>query len=180
MSQIELPYEDTKQKIVNEIKKHQFGFLATSDGDFVTVREIRCVPHGVTIYCFTNRNTKKCKQIMKNPNVAVAYGNHRVPNRGIQIEGVATLKGHPLDEENTVFLKAYKETQPAAYERSMQRHFVRTRPDLRVLEIVPRRITLMVQGETPAGSYFELLDIDKREATRVMAAGYREALADRK
>ena len=109
--------------------------------------------------------------------VAVAYGNHRVPNRGIQVEGVASLRGHPLDEP--VFLEAYRETQPKAYERSAKRPFIRTRPDLRVIEVVPRRITLMVQGETAAGSYFDVLDMVNEKAMRVMAAGYNEALADR-
>ena len=176
---MELSYRDLKEEIIKEIQKYQFGFLATSDEGFVTVREIRCVPNGVTVYCFTNRNSKKCTQITANPNVALAYGNHRVPNRGLQIEGVASLKGHPLDEDNAMFLKAYKETQPAAYERSMQRHFLRTRPDLGVIEIIPRRIMLMVQGETVAGTHWDVLDTVKKEANRVMAAGYGEALATR-
>ena len=156
MSQIELSYEDLKQEMIREIKKHEFGFLATSDGDFVTVREIRCVPSGLTIYCFTNRNSRKYKQIITNPNVAIAYGNHRVPNRGLQMEGVVSLKGHPLDEENIIFLKAYQETQPEAYERSMRRHFVRTRPDLRVIEVVPRKISMFVQGDTASETFFDI------------------------
>ena len=168
MSQIELSYEDAKQEMIREIQKHQFGVLATSEGEFVTAREIRCVPNGLTIHCFTNRNSRKYKQIMANPNVAIAYGNHWIPCRGLQIEGVASLKGHPLDEENAVFIKAYQETQPDAYERSSQRHFVRTRPDIRVIEVVPRKITLCVQGDTASESYTVILDTVKEEANRVM------------
>lgn len=42
---------------------------------------------------------------MANPYEAIVAGN-------LQIEGVALLKGHPLDEENTVFIETYKETRP--------------------------------------------------------------------
>jgi nitroimidazol reductase NimA-like FMN-containing flavoprotein (pyridoxamine 5'-phosphate oxidase superfamily) len=72
MSEIELLYKETKQEIIEEIRKHQFGFLATTDGSSAYVREIRFVPDGLTLYCFTDKRMRKRKQIMKNPNVAVA------------------------------------------------------------------------------------------------------------
>lgn len=59
----------------------------------------------------------------------------------------------------------------------MRRHFVRTRPDLRVIEVVPRKITLLVQGDTASEAYFDILDPVKEEANRVMAAGLGEAPA---
>jgi len=167
MSQIELSYEDLKQEMIKEIQKYEFGFLATSEGEYVTAREIRCVPNGLTIYCITDRRSRKYKQIMANPNVAIAYGNHRVPFRGLQIEGVASLKGQPIDEENAEFIKAYQEKQPDAYERSSRRHF-QGRPNLSVIEVVPRRITLSVQGDTASETYFDILDTVKEEANRVM------------
>ena len=46
MSQIELPYEDLRQNMLEEIKKYHLGFLATSEGDFVTVRQMRLIING--------------------------------------------------------------------------------------------------------------------------------------
>lgn len=59
----------------------------------------------------------------------------------------------------------------------MRRHFVRTRPDLRVIEVVPRKITMLVQGDTASETYFDILDPVKEEANRVMTAGLGEAPA---
>jgi len=168
MSHIELSFEETKQKIIEEIKQYQFGFLATTDCSSAYVREIRFVPDGLTLYCFTDKRSRKRKQITKNPNVAVAYGNHKIPNRGVQIEGIALLRGHPLEEENKDLLEAYKRTAPEAYERSMKRHFVPSRPNLSVIKIEPRRVTLMIQGATAAESYMDIIDIEQKEAHRIM------------
>jgi general stress protein 26 len=168
MSNIDLSYEETKQRIIEEISQYQFGFLATTDGNYAYVREIRFVPDGLTLYCFTDKRSRKRKQIKINPNVAVAYGNHKIPNRGVQIEGYAILRGHPLDEENKDLLEAYKRTAPKAYERSMKRHFVRSRPNLSVIKIEPRRATLMIQGANAAESYMEIIDFEKETANRIM------------
>ena len=168
MNQIELSYEETKQEMIEEVRSHQFGFLATTDGGSAYVREIRFVPNGLTLYCFTDRRSRKRKQIQKNHNVAVAYGNHKIPTRGLQIEGTAILRGHPLDDECKEMLEAYKDFQPEAFERSMKRHFVRSRPDLSVIEIVPKKVTLMVQGKTAPETYVDIIDIEKERATRLM------------
>lgn len=169
MSQIELPYEDTKQSIIDEIKQYQFGYLATTDEKAPYAREIRFIPDNLTLYCFTDKRSRKRKQIMKNPNVAIAYGNHKLPNRGVQLEGYAILRGHPLDAENKDTLEAYKRTAPEAYERSMRRHFVRTRPNLSVIKIEPRKATLYVQGATAAETYFDIVDVENETAYRILA-----------
>jgi len=96
---------------------------------------------------YTDRRSRKYKQITSNPNVGLA-------DRNIQIEGVATLKGHPLDEENVAYIKAYRENQPENYERTSNRQFQRTRPDWRVIEITPKKITLTQLGATPLKTYF--------------------------
>jgi len=114
MSQIELSYEDMKQEMIKEIQKHPHGYLATSEGEFVTVRRMGLVSDGLTIWCLTSEQTRKYKQIMANPNVAIAAGDY------LQIEGVASLKGHPRDEENSVFIKAFREQLPDRYERSLR------------------------------------------------------------
>lgn len=191
MSQIELSYDDLKQKMISEFQKHDHGILATSDRGYVTARKVRLVADGLTVYCFTDRRSKKYQQMKANPNVAIAADN-------IQIEGVATLKGHPLDEENAVFLKAYREMRPEAYERSSRRHFP-NRPDGRVVEITPRRVMFWSLTESDVArnvqasvqsedamrkdlakeNYMEILDVAKGEAHRVMVSSLTEAPAYR-
>ena len=104
MSQIELSYEEMKQKVIKDIQKHPRLYLATSEGEFVTVRRMGFVSDGLKIWFVTDLESRKYKQIMANPKVAIAGGDD------LQIEGVASLKGHPFDEPE--FIKAYKETQP--------------------------------------------------------------------
>jgi hypothetical protein len=85
------------------------------------------------LWCFTLDQTRKYKQILTNPKVAIADGN-------LQVEGIAELKGHPYDEENADFLKAYKETQPVNFDRTSRRSF--NRQNARVIEIEPERIAV--------------------------------------
>ena len=133
MSLLEIPYEVMKTSMIQEIEKHEWGYLATSDGDKIRVGKMRLVSDGLTLWCFTLSLSIKYKQISKNPKVAISDGN-------LQIEGIASLKGHPHDEENADFLKAYRETQPENYERTSRRSFKRS--NTRVIEIKPQRIAV--------------------------------------
>jgi len=138
MSQIEVSYEDMKKKIIEEIQKHSRMYLATSYGNFVTVRRMGPVPDGLKIWFLTNVDSRKYQQIMANPNVAIAAGDD------LQIEGVASLKGHPLAEENSDYIKVFKENRPEMYERSSRPGRILQRPGTRVIEVTPRRIALNV------------------------------------
>jgi hypothetical protein len=75
---------------------------------------------------------------MANPNVAIAAGDF------LQIEGVASMKGHPMDEENSFFLETFKNQLPELYERSLRPGRLLQRPSSRVIEVAPRRIVLSV------------------------------------
>ena len=102
MSQVELPYEDTKESVINSLQKQSLGVLATSKEDIVRAGMMRIISQGLKVYCFTDMNSRKYNQIQTNPNVAIVAKN-------IQIEGKAILKGTPADEAS--FLEAYKESQ---------------------------------------------------------------------
>jgi len=138
MSQVEIPYEDAKQKMIEEIQKHHRMYLATSDGDFVTVRRMGPIPDGLTVWFQTGVNSRKYEHLVKNSNVALAAGDD------LQIEGVASLRGHPLDDENSDFIKVFKENRPEMYERSIRPGRILQRPSTRLIEVTPRRIALSV------------------------------------
>ena len=50
----------------------------------------------------------------------------------------------------------------------MKRHFVPSRPNLSVIKIEPRRVTLLIQGASAAESYMDIVDIENSEAHRIM------------
>jgi hypothetical protein len=72
-----------------------------------------------------------------------------------------------LEEENKDMLEAYKKTALKAYERSMKRHFLPSRPNLCVIKIEPKRVTMLVQGETAAESYMNVINVELEEAHRI-------------
>jgi len=164
MSQVELPYADTEQMIIEEIKKHQLMILATSDGDQVTARQMRCIPDGLTIYCSTNRNSRKYKQIQENPKVALAVGGPQ----SLQIEGEVSLLGKPLDERNAEFIQVYKEVQPEAYQMNLEKGNL-DNPVVELFKIVPKRIALYTPRPSAyePGAYSVILNPVKKKAYKV-------------
>ena len=96
---------------------------------------------------------------MANPNVGVA-------DRNLQLEGTAVLKGHPLDDENSDFIEAYKTNQPENFERTSNRQFKRSRPEFRVIEIYPKRITLLKMGSRFEENEAYILDVVNEKAYR--------------
>ncbi len=139
---------------------YQRGILATSENDVVSARRMRFIADGLTLYCYTDRGLRKCKQIIANPNVAIVIGF-------IQIEGVASLKGHPFDE--TEFLKLYEETQPGNYKGWRSGKRVTRERDMVLIEIAPKRIAVGKYANpktgTEAGIY--ILNVAKRQAYRI-------------
>ena len=167
MKQIELPYEELKQDFIKELAKlgseglYQRGILATSEGDYVTARRMRFVSNGLTVYCYTDRETRKYKQIRANPNVAIVAGF-------VQIEGVASLKGHPLNKPE--FLNVYKETQPNNYETWRAGQNVHHERDLVLIEVVPKRIAWSRYADPESGVErgLYILNVAKGEAHRII------------
>jgi len=166
LKQVEISYDELEQDFINEFKKlgskgiYQRGVLATSVHDNVTARRMRFIADGIKIYCYTDRGLRKVNQIIANPNVAVVVGF-------IQIEGVASLKGHPFDE--TEFLKLYEETQPVNYKVWRSGKRVTRERDMVLIEIAPKRIAMGRYADpksgTEAGIY--ILNVEKRQAYRI-------------
>lgn len=169
MSQTELSYEELRENVTEELQKHIHGVLATSEGNFVTAREMGLIYDGLTIFSFTAKDSRKYKQIAVNSNVAITA-------RNIQIEGTATLKGHPLDEENTNSINVFQKTQPEVYEVSNKLHF--HRQDMRLIEIIPRKISKYTNDiESKTGAYLDILNIPEKKAHRVKSTELLESPA---
>ncbi len=156
MSEIELSYEELRKQMVKELINHRLLVLATSDGESITARSVRCSPDDLTIYVNTHRNSNKCKQIEVNPKVALADAN-------LQIEAVAQLKGKVLDKENAGYLESFKRVDPERYKIWEDRgHF--TNPNTRIIEIKPTKMSLYVSGVKPEDTSIDVLDVTNKKA----------------
>lgn len=103
--------------------------LATSYQNKVYARNMSCVVIDKKIYFQTDKTFAKFDQMLNNPNVALCVDN-------LQIEGVATLKKHPFDEENKRFLEVFKAYHKGSYEKYSQ-----MKNEI-VVEVKPTLITL--------------------------------------
>jgi general stress protein 26 len=156
MSPTPLDYEELKQQVHQRLNKNRYGVLATAEGDFVTARQMMLICNGLTITFITPNTTRKYKQILANPNVAVAIGN-------MQIEGVASIRGSTSDNDNAWFLKTFEEMEPDVYEGHRDECLDPETP-WRVIEIAPKRIALFVSPD----NYLDVLDVGKKTATRYL------------
>ena len=95
----------TAQELITALESEKSLILATAANNRVTTRTMSHVNHGLTVYFQTGSGYLKSQQIRINPNVALSVG-------GYDIEGIATLLGHPTDVENSLFAKLYKEKHP--------------------------------------------------------------------
>jgi general stress protein 26 len=155
MSPTNLDYEELKLTITEQLKKTLVGVLATAEDDFVTARQIMLISDGLTINLTTPTFTRKYKQILVNPNVAIAMGN-------IQIEGVASIKGHTSNNENTWLLKTLEKLAPEVY-KGYRDELMNPETPWQVIEIAPKRIALF--SGLP-DRHLDVLDIIEKTATR--------------
>jgi general stress protein 26 len=161
MSLTELSYEELKQEFINDLKQQHSGALATSDGKNVTNRFIALFSDELTLYCFTGEDSRKFKQLSVNPKVSIATGS-------LQIDGTATITGHPLDEDNARFIELFKEQQPEAFQVHEKLTF--SMQSTRVIKITPTRIGKYKPtkiGEWEYNGFLDFLNISTRKAHRL-------------
>jgi uncharacterized pyridoxamine 5'-phosphate oxidase family protein len=155
-----LSYDDLKQEVESILRQNRQGVLATAKGDFVTARMVMLLADGLTLYGFSGFTTRKFIQMRANTNVAIGIAN-------LQIEGVATLKGAPLEPENAGFMKLLQEQRPEILQ-FWGKLFEQPGNGMRVFEIAPRRVGLYRVQNPP---YLDILDIPGKTATRIDVPG---------
>jgi uncharacterized pyridoxamine 5'-phosphate oxidase family protein len=97
----QLNFEDKYNEVMKRLENENTIVLSTSYKDNVTSRSIWFILYESSIYFVTSKAYTKCKQIEKNPNVALCLDN-------IQIEGIAKIKGNCSLKENEL-IRAYCE-----------------------------------------------------------------------
>lgn len=101
-------YQEQLEKVYQKLGKAKQMVLATSLGGRTTARMMSCVILDGCFFFQTDRTFLKYEQMKGNPCVALCFDN-------IQIEGVASDLGHPLDACNATFAAAYRQAYPGSY-----------------------------------------------------------------
>ncbi len=137
-------------QMYDKLGKKRIMALATSLNDHVTVRNVSVIIHEGRILFKTDKNFRKTKQLLENPNVAICYW-------GVQIEGKAVNHGLVVDEPGQVFQELYKEHWDKSYNAYPHK-------DTEILiEIMPHFVEIWDQDKDEKG-YQLLLDFDKQQA----------------
>lgn len=103
--------------------------LATSKDDKVTARMMSCIIFDSSFYFQTDKKFLKYEQICANPQVALCIDN-------IQVEGMSTIWGHPLDKCNAFFRTAFELNYKGSFDSYT------TLTDEVLLKVNPTKITL--------------------------------------
>ena len=165
MNQVEISYEELAEEFIKELSDlgsedlgSERGVLATSkDGD-VTARRMRLLLDDHNLYGWTDSNTRKVEQIKANPMVAVVVGY-------FQMEGIASVKGHPNEEPE--FLEVIRKKLPHRYENLVKDWSENS--DRSVIKIELKRVALFKYSDPVAGVERGIytLDVDERKAYRL-------------
>ena len=148
----ELDYPKKKEGIIKflESKDNAIMVLATSHSDRVIARNVLIASHGLDLYFFTWRHSRKSVQIRENPRVALCKDD-------VQIEGVAEILGGLLEEKNKEYADILRNKFPDSVE--MWEH----RPGIVIVRVRPTLIA--TAGETSDDQvYLDYVDLENETA----------------
>ncbi|WP_028044810.1 pyridoxamine 5'-phosphate oxidase family protein [Candidatus Stoquefichus massiliensis] len=94
-------YNEAVNYLFEKLAPSKIMALASSVNNHVMVRNVSCLIYDNAIYFKTDKNFRKTKQLYENPCVALCVG-------GIQVEGIANIKGLVVDEPGRQFEKLYQ------------------------------------------------------------------------
>ena len=103
-----MQYNEAVERFYKKLATHQIMALATSVNDHVTVRNVSCIIYNNKIFFKTDREFRKTKMLLSNPNVALCSG-------GVQVEGTALNIGLVVDEPGRKFKKLYEQYWATSY-----------------------------------------------------------------
>ena len=156
-------FERVRKDVASVLEAERTMVLATCSLGRVTARTVSVVTDGLSILFQTDCQSIKAEQMQSEHRVALCTGN-------IQIEGEATLLGHPLDGSNRGFVERYRAVHSGAYERYSA---ITTEV---VVRVEPTLISLWkyVDGRV----YKEILNISERKVLRELySPSFRETHA---
>lgn len=96
-----MTFEEAVRLMFEKLGTSKIMALASSQNDYVMVRNVSCVFYNDKIYFKTDKNFRKTKQLFANPQVALCWN-------GVQVEGTAKNLGLVIEEEGRTFETLYK------------------------------------------------------------------------
>lgn len=106
----ELTFKQAVSLMFEKLGDWKIMALASSVNDHVMVRNVSCLFYDDKIYFKTDKNFRKTQQIYQNPQVALCWN-------GVQIEGMAAIKGLVVEEPHRRFEKLYKQHLWGSYNK---------------------------------------------------------------
>lgn len=97
----DITYGQAVSRMFEMLGNSQIMALASSLNDYVMVRNVSCLFYDEKIYFKTDKNFRKTKQLLENPNVAMCWS-------GVQVEGTAVNKGLVAEEPGQRFAQGYR------------------------------------------------------------------------
>lgn len=96
-----MEFNEAKKIMDEKLGEWKIMALASCADNYPMVRNVSCLFYNDRIYFKTDKNFRKTQQLYVNPRVAMCWN-------GVQVEGVATVKGLVVDEEGRTFETLYK------------------------------------------------------------------------
>lgn len=144
----DITFETAVERMFEILGNSKIMALASSVNDYVMVRNVSCLFYDEKIYFKTDKNFRKTRQIMENPQVAMCFN-------GIQVEGIAVNKGLVVDEPGRRFEEGYKKYLWESYNK-----YSHTDTEI-LIEVSPKYVEIWDTGED--GYAFQLfLDFEKK------------------
>ncbi|MCC8127325.1 MAG: pyridoxamine 5'-phosphate oxidase family protein [Clostridiales bacterium] len=105
-----LSFPDAVALMFDKLGTDKIMALASSLNDYVMVRNVSCLFYDGKIWFKTDKNFRKTRQLLQNPNVALCWS-------GVQVEGTARNCGLVVDEPERRFEKAYRQYLWGSYNK---------------------------------------------------------------
>lgn len=96
-----MEFNEAKKIMDEKLGEWKIMALASCADNYPMVRNVSCLFYNDRIYFKTDKNFRKTQQLYVNPRVAMCWN-------GVQVEGVAMVKGLVVDEEGRTFETLYK------------------------------------------------------------------------
>ena len=144
-----MEFKEAVEFLFEKLAPSKIMALASSVNDYVMVRNVSCLIYDDAIYFKTDKNFRKTKQLYENPRVALCFS-------GIQVEGVATIKGLVTEEPERKFEKLYQKYLWGSYNAY-------SHEDTEILvEVKPSFVEIWDTDEKNK-AYQIFIDFDKKE-----------------
>ena len=144
-----MEFKEAVEFLFEKLAPSKIMALASSVDNHVMVRNVSCLIYDDAIYFKTDKNFRKTKQLYENPRFALCFS-------GIQVEGVATIKGLVTEEPERKFEKLYQKYLWGSYNAY-------SHEDTEILvEVKPSFVEIWDTDEKNK-AYQIFIDFDKKE-----------------